>query len=156
TMQLTSQGFRLTFTTPMNGSRLSEPGTYRLSRFRYLYLPKGSPRVDEAAAEITQIKVAADHRSVEIAVRDLEPGHIYELELENLHAADGRAVENPHAFYTFTRTLDGRTFTGSMSKPVIVPAPKADTGPDVANGRRVYGTFCVTCHQADGKGGALP
>lgn len=156
TMQLTAKGFRLTFTTAMDEARLREAGTYRLGRFRYLYLPAGSPRVDEVAAEITQIHVAEDLRSVEITVRDLQPGHIYELELESLHAADGRPMENPHAFYTLTRTLDGRTFTGPMSEPLVIAAAKADKGPDVTNGRRVYGTFCVTCHQADGKGGALP
>lgn len=154
-MQLTPDGFRLTFTMAMDAARLREASTYRLGRFRYLYLPKGSPRVDELAAEITQIRVADDHRAVELAVRDLQPGYSYELELEHLHAADGRAVENPQAFYTLTRMLDGRTFTGPMSEPLVVTR-KEETGPDAANGRRIYGTFCVTCHQADGQGGALP
>jgi mono/diheme cytochrome c family protein/glucose/arabinose dehydrogenase len=156
TMQLTDDGFRLTFTAAMDADLLAQAKTYRLSRFRYLYLPKGSPRVDESAAKNTAVRVAEDHRSVELSVGNLEPGYIYELELEQLNAADGRAVENPLAFYTLNRTLDGRSFTGPMDKPLIIAEKKSDTGPDVKNGRRIYGTFCVICHQPDGKGGALP
>lgn len=156
TMQLTREGFRLTFTAAMDAARLRNVKTYRLGRFRYLYLPKGSPRVDESAMEITEVRASEDQRSVELVVRDLAAGYIYEMELEQLHAANGRAVENPLAFYTLTRTLDGRTFTGPMDKPLLIAAKKADTGPDAENGRRIYGTFCVVCHQPDGKGGALP
>lgn len=156
TMQLTREGFRLTFTAAMDAARLQNVKTYRLGRFRYLYLPKGSPRVDESAMEITSVRVSDDQRSVELIVRDLEPGYIYELELEQLHAANGRAVENPLAFYTLTRTLDGRTFSGPMNKPLLIAAKKSNTGTDAENGRRIYGTFCVVCHQPDGKGGALP
>lgn len=156
TMQLTREGFRLTFTAAMDPARLRNVKTYRLGRFRYLYLPKGSPRVDESAMEITEVRASEDQRSVELVVRDLAAGYIYEMELEQLHAANGRAVENPLAFYTLTRTLDGRTFTGPMDKPLLIAAKKADTGPDAENGRRIYGTFCVVCHQPDGKGGALP
>lgn len=156
TMQLIRDGFRLTFTTVMDAARLRDVKSYRLGRFRYLYLPKGSPRVDESAVEITAVRVAEDQRSVELAVSGLEPGHIYELELERHTSAGGRPVENPQAFYTLTRTLDGRVFTGPMDKPLLIAEKKAGTGPDAENGRRIYGTFCVVCHQPDGKGGALP
>lgn len=155
-MEVTRDGFRLTFTTAMEAAQLRDAKTYRLGRFRFLYLPKGSPRVDETLAEITGIRVAADHRSVELAVRDLQPGHIYELELEHLRSVGGGLVENPQAFYTLTRLLDGRTFTGPMSEPRIIAEQKANGVPDPEAGRRIYGTFCVICHQPDGKGGALP
>lgn len=155
-MELTRDGFRLTFTTAMDAAQLRDAKTYRLGRFRYLYLPQGSPRVDETAAEIAAIRVAEDHRSVELAVRDLDPGYIYELELERAHAADGMPLENPQAYYTLTRLLDGRVFTGPMSQALIAAKAEQLTGPDPETGRRIYGTFCVVCHQPDGKGGALP
>ncbi|RBP46482.1 mono/diheme cytochrome c family protein [Roseimicrobium gellanilyticum] len=155
-MEVTRDGFRLTFTEVMNAEQLGEVRHYRLGRFRYLYLPSGSPRVDEAAASIYDIRVAGDHRSVEIAVRDLQPGYIYELELDDLRSKAGVPVENPQAFYTLTRLLDGRTFAGPMSKPLLAPVARTNAAPDSEAGRRIYGTFCVTCHQPDGKGGALP
>jgi mono/diheme cytochrome c family protein len=155
-MELIRDGFRLTFTAEMDPARLAETERYRLGRFRYLYLPAGSPRVDESSAGIDAIRVAGDHRSVEIVVRDLQPGYLYELELDDLRSANGRAVENPQGFYTLTRLLDGRAFAGPLSAPLIKPVAKAETAPDPEAGRRIYGTFCVTCHQPDGKGGALP
>jgi len=155
-VQLTRDGFRLSFTTAMNAEQLADPKTWRLSRFRYLYLSKGSPRVDEAACPPTAIRPAPGGRSVELVLADLDPGYIYEIEPEDLHAASGEALENPLAFYTLNRLLDGRRFTGPMSKPLLIAEAKADTGPDPEAGRQVYATFCVICHQADGRGGALP
>ena len=46
TMELTRDGFRLTFTTEMDAGKLGDVSSYRLGRFRYLYLPSGSPRTD--------------------------------------------------------------------------------------------------------------
>ena len=155
-MELIRDGFRLTFTSKMNAAQLAEVGRYRLGRFRYLYLPAGSPRTDESPVTIDAIRVGEDERSVEIPVRDLQPGYIYELELDDVRSADGKPVENPQAFYTLTRVLDGRTFTGPLSAPLLKPVATSDAAPDPEAGRRIYGTFCVTCHQADGRGGALP
>ncbi len=155
-MQLTDKGFRLTFTTTMEATHLASPRSYRLARFRYLYLPSGSPRADEAPAQIESIRVSPDYRSVDLVVQDLQPGYIYELDLMNLRSAEGRLVENPQAFYTLTRLKDGRGFTGPMSKPLLAAVKRAEAAPDPEAGRRIYGTFCVTCHQPDGTGGALP
>lgn len=156
TMRLTKEGFRLTFTAEMDVVRLADAKIWRVGRFRYLYLPAGSPRVDESPVEIRDLRVAEDRRSVELVLADLEPGFLYEVEPEGLVAADGRAVENPLAFYTLNRLLDGRGFTGPMSEP-LRPVEETDEGaPDPESGRRLYATFCAACHQPDGSGGGLP
>ncbi len=155
-MELTRDGFRLSFTTAMNADQLADAKTWRVSRFRYLYLPAGSPRADEAPCQITAIRPAADARSVELALANLEPGYIYEIEPEHLRSAEGATLENPLAFYTLNRLLDGSAFTGPLSEPLLIAKKEADTGPNPEAGRQVYGTFCVICHQADGSGGGLP
>ena len=155
-IQLTQHGFRVSFTTAMNALQLADPGTWRVNRFRYLYLPTGSPRVDETASAPTSIRVAADARSVELALTTLEPGYVYEIEPVELHAAAGAALENPLAFYTVNRLRDGRRFTGPMSEPLIIADEKTTNEPNPEVGRRVYGAFCVTCHQANGSGGGPP
>src|SRR5690606_10061846 len=76
TMELIRDGFRLTFTTAMDVGKLGEVSSYRLGRFRYLYLPSGSPRTDEAKVTIREVRVADDGRSVELALEDLDPGYI--------------------------------------------------------------------------------
>ncbi len=155
-MRLTKEGFRLTFTTAMDAERLAGAKTWRVSRFRYLYLPSGSPRADEAPSKVAAIRPSAEARSVELALADLEPGYIYEVEPEGLVSAEGRSLENPLAFYTLNRLLDGRGFTGPMSEPLLIAKAESGDGPDPEAGRQVYATFCGTCHQPDGSGGGLP
>lgn len=155
-VQLTKNGFRITFTQAMNLQQLNDPNTWRVSRFRYLYLPAGSPRVDELACPLTTIRAAANGRSVELSLDTLEPGYIYEIEPDGLQSSTGSALENPLAFYTLNRLLDGRQFTGPLSKPLLVAEAETSSGPDPESGRQVYATFCVICHQADGSGGGLP
>ncbi len=154
--ELTQDGFRLVFTVPMDSAALEAESTWRISRFRYLYLPAGSPRVDESPVTLKSLRIAEDMRSVEIAVDPLEPGYIYEIELEGLLSAEGRPLENPLAFYTLNRLLDGTSFTGPLSDPLLTVEETRQGGPDLEAGRRIYATFCVTCHQADGSGGGLP
>lgn len=155
-MELTETGFRIAFTVPMDAAALALPDTWRASRFRYLYLPPGSPRADESDVELTAIRVLDDGMAVELDLADLEPGYIYEVEPWDLVAADGRPVENPLAYYTLNRLLDGSVFEGPMSVPLLEPETSLTDAPDLEDGRRLYAAFCATCHQADGSGGGLP
>ncbi len=157
-VQLTDTGFRLRFTTAMDRARLTDPDNWRVTRFRYLYMPPGSPRTDESSVVITDLEVAGDGREVRLVVDGLEPGFIHRFETERLLSADGELIENPLAYYTLNRTLDGRVFTGPMSEPLLADAATGASpgAPDIDDGRRVYAAFCVICHQVDGSGGHLP
>lgn len=155
-VELTGDGFRVSFTAAMNAEQLADTRTWRVSRFRYLYLPAGSPRVDESLCPPSAIRPAADGRSVELAITPLDPGYLCEIEPRELKSATGESLENPLAFYTVNHLLDGTKFTGPLSEPLIVAEAKPDTGPDPESGRQIYATFCVICHQADGSGGGLP
>lgn len=155
-MELTRLGFRLVFTDAMEAGALADRATWRVSRFRYLYLPAGSPRVDESPCTLTALRPAADGRSIELDLAELEPGYIYEVEAEDLRSAAGRPLENPLAFYTLNRLLDGRQFTGPLSERLLAAAPDPGGAADAENGRRIYATYCVTCHQTDGTGTVLP
>jgi len=154
-VQLTREGFRVTFTTSMNAQQLANPKTWRVNRFRYLYLPKGSPRVDESKCDLISIRSTSEARSVELKLAQLDPGYIYEIEPVELKSATGEKLNNPLAYYTLTRTIDGRAFPGPMSEPLLVEK-QIDTGPSPEAGRLVYGAFCIICHQADGSGGGPP
>lgn len=155
-MELTPEGFRLRFTTAMDESRLVETASWRIRRFRYLYLPSGSPRTDESPVKIRAIRSGDQGRVVELVLAGFEPGYIYELEGVGLASAAGEPLENPLAYYTLNRLLDGRRFTGPLSAPLLPAAKTDDAGPDPESGRLIYATFCATCHQPDGRGGGLP
>ena len=159
TMRLTSRGFALEFTAPMDRASLARLDTYRVERFRYLYHDaQGSPRVDQRAIAVADVKPSNDGRRVELALAELEPGYVYRLEVDALPSATGQPIAHPLAYYTANRLLDGRKFSGPLSKPLIAAAPKSSSrnAPSVDEGRRVYLTYCVACHQADGRGGGIP
>lgn len=155
TVQLMKDGFRINFTQAMDIDTLAKENTWRVRRFRYLYLAGGSPRTDETEGELSKIDVIDEGRAVALHIENLEPGYIYEIEPKNLASAKGDPLENPLAYYTLNRMLDGRKFTGPMSEPLI-KEEKRSTEPDVESGRQLYAAFCAICHQADGRGGALP
>jgi mono/diheme cytochrome c family protein len=159
TMRLTERGFALEFTTAMERTALARRENYRVERFRYLYQSaSGSPRVDQSEIAVTEVVVSADGRRAELVLSALDPGYIYKLETEPLRAADGRPVANPLAYYTVNRLHSGRAFEGPISKALIAakPARAREAAPNLEEGRRVYLTFCVACHQADGRGGGIP
>jgi len=154
-VRLLDQGFALDFTVPLNATEAAKPANYRLKRFRYLYHEKyGSPRIDETPVAIEAVRVAADARRVELTLRSLEPGYVYEFQLESLTAAAGGFLKNPTAFYTANRLRNGQRFTGPLTQPLLAPAEAAlAQGINLEAGQTVYRTYCMACHQEDGRGG---
>lgn len=158
TMRLTERGFALGFTAPMDRAQLAQAKSYHVERFRYLYhSAQGSPRVDESVVAVTEVKVSADGRGADLVLAQLDPGYIYKIEVDRLQSETGVPVANPLGYYTVNRLHSGKIFTGPLSRPLVAAAPRpAGDQPNTDEGRRVYLTFCVACHQADGRGGGIP
>ncbi len=166
---LTDRGFRVSFTQPIDRTQLAAPASYELTRFRYYYHVKyGSPWVDEAKVAVTAAHAAADGRSVELVLAELQPGFVYELSVPTLRAASGEPLANPLAYYTANRLRDGaRTVGGTTRLPQpgetslgAKEAPgetnNAPTAALLAAGEKVYRFYCVACHQPDGRGLPVP
>jgi mono/diheme cytochrome c family protein len=153
------QGFALVFTTAMDRRELARAANYRIERFRYLYQhPSGSPRVDVAAVPVRNVTIDKNGRRVELELGEVEPGFIYRLEVDPLVSEAGQPVANPLAYYTVNQLHSGRVYTGPLSSPInpVASVKRGSDTVDIDNGRRVYLTFCVSCHQADGRGGGIP
>jgi mono/diheme cytochrome c family protein len=157
TLRIQRAGFRLRFTVPMNQEAAANIDNYRVSRFRYLYHEKyGSPRIDQIPVKVTKAMVSRDAREVDLTLAELKPGYIYEFQLKDLPAEDGRLLGSPTAFYTVNRLLDGQRFTGPYTQPLLpAKAPDDLLGVDPAAGQKVYQTYCMACHMADGRGGGV-
>lgn len=158
TLRLTERGLALGFTVPMDRTRLAQAKSYQVERFRYLYhSAAGSPRVDQSKIEVVAVNASADGRRAELVLDQLDPGYIYKVEVEALRSESGVPVANPLGYYTVNRLHSGQTFTGPLSRPLVAAARRpASDQVNVEEGRRVYLTFCVACHQADGRGGGIP
>jgi mono/diheme cytochrome c family protein len=163
-VKLTARGFRLTFTRPLSAATLGNPASYEINRFRYFYHVKyGSPWIDEARVSVREVRPAADGRSVELVLAELEPGFIYEVSVPTLRTPEGEPLANPLAYYTANRLLDGRRTVGATTR-LPRPDETSQTARDaaaaeltsnttlLAAGEKTYRMFCVACHQPDGRG----
>jgi hypothetical protein len=101
TMRLTKEGFDLTFTRPLDRQTAARLEAYSLQSFTHYYWGTyGSPEVDRRPEPVRAVTVAADRRTVSLAVSGFRPGRVYELHLEGVKSADGDAVLHPEAYYT--------------------------------------------------------
>ena len=100
-MQARPDGFELSFTTPVDPRTASDPASYSMREFTYIYRSQyGSPEVDEVVPKITSAVPSADGRSVRLIISPLTKGHIHELHLDGLRSGDAQPLLHPVAYYT--------------------------------------------------------
>jgi mono/diheme cytochrome c family protein len=162
-IKLTDAGFALSFTRPMDVATLAKTDAYEITRFRYYYHYKyGSPWIDEQRVPVSEVRVAPDRMSAQVQLAELKPGFVYELSVSALRTSDGEVLANPLAYYTANRLLNGeRTVGGTTRLPRpdesslgAKEAAAAQTSPAalIATGEKIYRTYCIGCHQPDGRG----
>ncbi len=97
----TPDGFRLTFTKPVDREVASDSATYRMETFTHMYRQAyGSPEVDQTTPTITRATVAADGMSVELQVEGRVQGHVHDFHLPVMQSADGEQLLHASAYYT--------------------------------------------------------
>jgi hypothetical protein len=107
-MELTPDGFDLTFTEPLDTASASNPDNYKMSTFRYIYHASyGSPEVDPTTPAIKSAKVSADRMKVHIVVDGLQQGAVHELHIPDVHSAEGKPAVHPVAYYSLWQFVDG-------------------------------------------------
>lgn len=103
-MSLTPDGFRLTFTKPVDVEAAQDTSAYRFTHYFYKYAQAyGSDRHDVQPVEVTDVEVSPDRKTVAVALEKLKPGYVYQLDLEGLQAEDGSSLVNATAFYTLNQ-----------------------------------------------------
>lgn len=108
-MKLTPDGYDLTFTQPVETASASNPATYKMSTFRYIYQESyGSPEVDQTTPTIKSAQVSEDRLKVHIVVDGLQQGAVHELHMPDLRNNDGKPLLHPVAYYTLWQFVDGK------------------------------------------------
>jgi hypothetical protein len=93
-------GFRLTFTEPVDRAAAADPKNYSLKSYIYIYQSNyGSPEVDATTPSVTAARVSPDGRSVDLTVSGLVVGHVHELKAGVRNAA-GEPLLHDMAYYT--------------------------------------------------------
>jgi hypothetical protein len=106
-MNLTTDGFKLTFTKPLALGRGSVPQDYNFTHFYYEYHQAyGSNKFDVKPVKVTSVQVSADRKEVTLHLENLKPGYVYALQVGNSVAGeDGAQIANKKMWYTLNNTL---------------------------------------------------
>ena len=121
TMKLTSRGFDLTFTRPVDREAASQLTNYTLRHYYYDYYKKEptepvdtSIQLDVKDVPVSSISISGDGKTVSLTLPEVKAGYIYELKLNGIRSAKGRELENTLICYTVNRLLDDRSALSSQ------------------------------------------
>jgi hypothetical protein len=100
-MKVRSDGFDLKFTQALNVAVASDPSSYSMETYTYIYQSSyGSPEVDQTTPSIQSVTVSEDRTTVRLKIDQLQIGHVHELKLPEIINQSGESLWNPVAYYT--------------------------------------------------------
>jgi mono/diheme cytochrome c family protein/glucose/arabinose dehydrogenase len=100
-IRIRPNGFRITFTGPVERATAANPAAYSVNHYRYEYTGAyGSPELDRTAVSIRELSVSPDATSVDIDIGPPLRGRVYRIHAAGARSIDGRALTNPTGVYT--------------------------------------------------------
>jgi hypothetical protein len=100
-MRAKHDGFELTFTRPVDLKTASDPKSYQMQNYCYIYRADyGSPEVDQSTPAIKKAVVSSDGKSVRLYIDGLVEGNIHELHANGVRSADGLPLLHRETYYT--------------------------------------------------------
>jgi glucose/arabinose dehydrogenase len=104
TMNATPDGFKISFTKPIDSATAGEITNYQCSAWTYIYQKSyGSPEVDKLTPKVTKALVSKDGMSVTLSLDKLTQGHIHHLDLSKLKSKDSKPLWHPNVYYTLNQ-----------------------------------------------------
>ena len=95
------EGFRITFTKPVDREVAADINTYQLSTYTHIYQQGyGSPEVDHTTPRVISSQVSEDGMSVELRIDGLVQGHIHDFDLTPMLSTEGGKLVHTKAYYT--------------------------------------------------------
>lgn len=106
-INLTENGFKLKFTTPMDKVALENADNYSIRSYFYAYHSKyGSDQMDVKEIGIKGIEVSKDDKEVFIDLSPMEKNRVYEIRLNDFQSAAGDPLFNNLICYTINELLE--------------------------------------------------
>lgn len=100
-MRALPDGFELRFTKPIDPKRATDPASYKMKNYTYLYSSAyGSGEIDTVENSIVSATASQDRMSVRLKIDGLRRLHVHELRAEGVHATGGEPLAHPDAYYT--------------------------------------------------------
>ena len=104
TMSARPDGFRLTFTQPVDAATALNPKSYTLTSYTYPYHSKyGGEPVDVKTHKIKITEIDANALFVHLKVEGLREGYVHELHANGLRNLKGNPLLHKSAYYTLNR-----------------------------------------------------
>jgi hypothetical protein len=105
-MKLTHEGFKVTFTKPVDEKTALSTESYEFNNWHYHYhVQYGSPKVDLKNLPFKVSRLSKDKKTVWFDL-PLTTDKVYHLICKGLKAEDGSMMSNSHAYYTLNWLLD--------------------------------------------------
>ena len=98
-------GFLIEFTEPLAAGQGESPDAYGIRQWYYQPTANyGGPKLDERSLPVSRVEVAADRKSVFLAIPGLKAGHVVYFRLgADLKSEAGRPLWSTEAWYTLNR-----------------------------------------------------
>jgi hypothetical protein len=98
---ITSSGFNVLFTKPVDPEAAAKPENYKLSTFTHKYHGGyGGPEIDQTTPEVTAVALSKDGLTATLTLDTLTKGHVHEFDLAALREKNGGELVHTFAFYT--------------------------------------------------------
>ncbi|HEV7380710.1 MAG TPA: plastocyanin/azurin family copper-binding protein [Dyadobacter sp.] len=108
TMRITTTGFELEFTKPVDLKEAANIDHYKMTGFTYSYHKKyGSPVINSGACQVQKAEVSDDGLKVKLTVSGLRAGYVHELKINDLKSKEGEDILHPQAYYTINSFPEG-------------------------------------------------
>ncbi|MEQ1858666.1 MAG: hypothetical protein ABMA13_01880 [Chthoniobacteraceae bacterium] len=103
-MEAQPDGFRLTFTAPIDPASLRAADALKLTSYTYKFHSNyGSDEIDPRELAIRSVEVAPDALSARFVVEGLREGYVHELHLPGVRSANGAPLLHDAAYYTLNQ-----------------------------------------------------
>jgi len=100
-INLRKDGFRITFTAPVDPRTAADIASYRIVTYTHVYHGGyGSPEVDHTTPKILSAVPASDGRSAQITLNRVVEDHVHEFDLSGIRSKDGGPLVHSMAYYT--------------------------------------------------------
>ena len=100
-MRAKRDGFELIFTAPINPATASDPASYTMKSYTYLYSSAyGSEEIETEVLRIVNANVSDDRLRVRLQIKGLRELYVHELRADGVVSEIGAKLANPDAYYT--------------------------------------------------------
>jgi hypothetical protein len=94
-------GFRITFTKPVDPHTGNDPKAYRITTFTHPYhADYGGPEIEQTTPEIKTVEISSDGTTAKVTVNKLVRGHVYDFDLGAVRSQSREELLHRKAYYT--------------------------------------------------------